>query len=69
MTLDPKAAHALLDIPYARNAYDNAVTRERMSGCISGQTVYNRKAAEKRLRALLWEHREAIVQLIRDANP
>lgn len=54
----------LADIPYANNVYRGRVRAAH--GYLSGQRISNLKTAEKELRKLLWEHRDAISDLIRD---
>lgn len=51
-----------IELRNAWNCYRSSVAAA--AGYIAGHRVYNLKAAEKRFRALLWKHRDTIVQEI-----
>lgn len=48
----------------ARNAYNSSAAAS--AAYISGKTVQNRKHDERRLRNLLWGHRDVIIDFLRD---
>lgn len=61
-TLPGIQSDALQAIRLARNGYNSAVAAA--SGYVSGKRIYNLRQEEKRLRNLLWQHRDAIADLI-----
>lgn len=65
--LSAQAKHALLDVNAAINAH--VAAEQDAVGYAYGKRAYNLRAAEKRLRALLWEKRFDLQKLIREANP
>lgn len=48
-----------VELRYARNSYNSAVAAA--AGFVSGRRVESLKMAEKRLRKLLWDNRDALI--------